>query len=124
MEKFRTFYNNKTALNAVIHCLTLVIFISMIQYPLAYKTILLATKTCRDKLTNILLLGAITNSTYLLGSIIYKLFIVNQSPEKFYSRTHLLGLIFLLALTIVIYFDINKILSLILVSLLQVYHII
>ena len=98
----------------------LVIFISLIQYPLAYETLIITNDTCWGKLTNILVLGSITNATFLIGSIIYKLVLVDLVPAKFYTWIVPFTLIFLLILILLVYSNFNIILSMILISILQV----
>lgn len=118
------FYNNKIVFHIYWHCILLVIFSALVQYPLSLREIsvidISSNKTidnyCGGTFINIILLAALTNSTYLFGSVLYRLFIIRISPITFYKYYYPFAIIILMGMALALWFKINYIMILILVS--------
>ena len=128
-ENFKKFYNNKIVFHSMWHCIILSIYTTFVQYPLSFKEIDSFVKTngtstidnfCDNKITNLILLGAITNGSYLIGSITYKIFITKTKPLTFYKWWYPVAIILLFSTTTLLWFKIPNILILILISISQI----
>lgn len=118
--------NNKIALHAFLHCICLNIYTSLVQYPLslieARHLIIIhyddqsRHNYCGGVVTNLMLLGAVTNGSYLFGSIWYRVFIVGTTPPVFYKWWYPCAAILLFGLTTALWFNLPSILGLVFVS--------
>jgi hypothetical protein len=138
-ESIKNFYKQKIAFHAFWHCVILGIYVTIVQYPLSLmevmttlrSTIVITVKPllaannvspplinnyCGGTVLNLLLLGTINNTCYLLGSIFYNIFIVKSSPTKFYKKFYPAFSVILLAITITLLFDIYYIVTMVLVG--------
>jgi len=101
-----------------------VIFSALVQYPLSLREIsvieISSNKTidnyCGGTFINIILLAALTNATYLFGSVLYRLFIIKITPINFYKYYYPFAIIILMGMALALWFKINYIMILILVS--------
>jgi len=115
----KNFYKQKIAYHAFWHCILLGIYATIVQYPLSLievSIINVSNNLCNGVLTNLLLLGATTNLCYLIGSISYRLFVVNASPIRFYRWYYPIGALSLLGITTALWFKMYYIITLILIS--------
>jgi hypothetical protein len=120
----KQFYNKKVAFHAFWHCIVLGIYATIVQYPLSLKEVNIISvqgnqtldNLCGGILTNLMMIGAITNACYLMGSICYRIFVVNAKPSRFYKWYYPIGAIVLMAMTSALWFNMNKILTFTLIS--------
>lgn len=120
----KNFYKHRIAFHAFWHCILLGVYSTLVQYPLSLIEVNIigvsSNKTlnnlCGGILTNLLLLGATTNLCYLIGSISYRLFVVNASPIRFYRWYYPVGSLLLLGITTALWFKIYYIVTVILIS--------
>ena len=125
IENTKKFYHNKILFHIFWHCIILLIYSLFVQYPLSLRTINIIDvnndnmnifNLCGGKIINIIFLGSVTNIFYLIGSILYRCFIVKLRPYFFYKYWYVIGTIILFAISILLLFNINYILVLILIS--------
>lgn len=103
-EKFRYLYHNTKVFNTLIHAFILLLFTAIAQYPLTMHEVNVVNNLdgiCNGKLNNIFILALLMSMFYLIGSITYRLFIVNMKNVIFYRWVYpfcLLGIILLFPL--------------------------
>lgn len=126
---FKQFYGNKIVFHAMWHCILLNMYISLIQYPIAYSEITDFIKVnetttianfCGAEIVNLILMGAITNLSYLCGSIFYGIFIVNAHVVTFYRIWYPVACVIVTACTITLIYDIPIYIAIILLSVSQI----
>lgn len=124
IDSIKQFYKQKVALHAYWHCIVLGIYATIVAYPLSLKEVNIINvdknqtldNLCGGTLTNLMIIGAITNACYLVGSICYRIFIVNATPVRFYRWYYPIGSIILLCMTSALWFNLEKILTFTLIS--------
>lgn len=129
IDSAKKFYHEKIGFHAFWHCIILNIFIIFAQYPISLLEVTnlvdlaeykVADNMCGGVLTNLLALGAMTNCSYLIGSIWYFLFIVRCPPKYFYSIWYPIGSLILLGCTMTLWFTNIKYLVLALIAVSQI----
>ena len=125
----KDFYNNKIVFHAMWHCILLSMFISLIQYPLTYSELDYFIQTnstpdlanfCGAELINLILVGAVTNISYLCGSIFYAFFIVNARSTIFYQRWYPAACLIIIGCTIALLYTLPSYMVIILISISQI----
>jgi hypothetical protein len=125
----KEFYNNKIVFNAMWHCVLLDMFISLIQYPIAYSEINYFVRTdetpnifnfCGAEVINLFIMGAISSISYLCGSIFYAIFIVNAKSVTFYRVWYPAACFVVLGCTIALSYDLPTYVAIILISISQI----
>lgn len=88
-ESFKEFRTHKLTFFVFWHCILLVLYYTLVQYPLSFTEVSIlsenTTNPCKAGITNIIILAAITSGLYLVGSITYRLFLVTMDPKIFYK---------------------------------------
>ena len=107
----RDFWRQKFSLHVFLHCMILILYSALVQYPLSFQEVNIIdtknTKFCHGVLTNLIVLGAMTNGLYLVGSISYRLFLVKMSAPKFYRYLYPSMAFILIGLTVTLKFQLN-----------------
>ena len=111
-ESIKNFYNSKIAFHTFWHCMLLMLFALIVQYPLTLEEVSIIDSSvdnsvatmCGGVLTNLIVIGAMNNACFLVGSILYRLFVVNTSPTTFYKYHYPLCILILLGTTTSIWF--------------------
>lgn len=118
------FIKNRLVYHVFWHCMILILYSGIVQYPLSFIEVNIiktnSTKFCNGVLTNLIIIGAITNILYLAGSITYRIFFVSMIPRNFYRYWYILTAIILIGGTISLNFELNPLILYIIISIITV----
>lgn len=125
--RLRYLFKTKVAFHALCHCMIVATFYNLVAYPLTLRESELLSDhedtnglLCKGLLRNLMNQGGFLNATFLIGSVLFAIFIVPCRPHPFYSKMFpFLGTI-LIGSLVVLWFKLPPVATFIFVSIAQV----
>jgi hypothetical protein len=112
IDSAKAVWSSKLAFHALLHCILLTAYSNIVLYPVSQKEVLIfdleivqrPENLCGGVLTNLYVLAAINSGCYLVGSVLYRLFVISARPKIFYRWWYPLLAGSLMAVTILLWY--------------------